>query len=49
MINKDNNAFDFEQFKQQAREQLQDGALLLGTGGVLTPLDQATPRREPGG
>ena len=30
--------FDFEQFKQQAQEQLQDGASLLGADGVLTPL-----------
>lgn len=30
--------FDFEQFKQQAREQLKDGASLLGADGVLTPL-----------
>ena len=35
---KDNNTFDFEQFKQQAREQLHDGASLLGADGVLTPL-----------
>lgn len=38
MPDKDHNAFDFEQFKQQAREQLQDGASLLGADGVLTPL-----------
>ena len=30
--------FDFEEFKQQARDQLKDGASLLGTDGVLTPL-----------
>lgn len=35
---KDTNAFNFEQFKQKARKQLQDGATLLGTDGVLTPL-----------
>ena len=33
-----NKDFDFERFKQQAREQLQDGASLLGADGVLTPL-----------
>ena len=38
MKNKDPNAFDFEQFKEKARERLQDGASLLGTDGVLTPL-----------
>lgn len=30
--------FDFEQFKQHAQEQLNEGASLLGSDGVLTPL-----------
>lgn len=30
--------FNFEHFKQQAREKLKDGASLLGSDGVLTPL-----------
>jgi len=38
MKKKDPSAFDFEQFKRQAREQLQGGGTLLGSDGVLTPL-----------
>lgn len=34
----DNKDFDFERFKQQAQEQLKEGASLLGADGVLTPL-----------
>ena len=37
-MSKQANEFDFEQFKQKAREQLKDGASLLGSDGVLTPL-----------
>ena len=37
-MTKTNKPFDFEQFKQQAREQLKGGASLLGADGVLTPL-----------
>jgi len=36
--NDNSNDFDFEQFKHQARQQLKDGASLLGADGVLTPL-----------
>lgn len=37
-MSKKTDTFDFDQFKQQARSQLQDGASLLGANGVLTPL-----------
>ncbi len=33
-----NNTFDFDQFKQLAKEKLQAGGTLLGSDGVLTPL-----------
>ncbi len=33
-----NTSFDFERFKEQAHQQLQQGASLLGADGVLTPL-----------
>ena len=36
--NDNSNDCDFEQFKHQARQQLKDGASLLGADGVLTPL-----------
>ena len=38
MKKKDPSTFDFERFKEQAQEQLKDGASLLGADGVLTPL-----------